>query len=271
MKTLAYILLCCFLVLLQVSVNGQETFILRKTIAGSFSDFSVDQLNNIYLLSTSGQLKKLGPSGDSLGVFNEVRRFGKVNAIDVSNPLKILLFYRDFNTVLVLDRFLGKRNMLDLRKSNLFQVKAIGQAFDNGYWVFDEQEARLKRLDESGNVADQFTDFRLLFDSMPSPSVIIDQNKTLYLYDPFRGVYLFDYYGTFRKRIPYTGWRDFTVINNQFFGRDEQQLYRFDPATLLLQTYPLKPSMHSAIKIGITPESFYVLLPDRLEIYAYRR
>lgn len=264
-------LLAALLALSATGLKGQEVFVLKSAVAGTYVDFRVDPLNNIYLLTAGGQLKKIGPQGDSMAVFNEVRRFGKVQAIDVSNPLKILLFNKEFSTVLVLDRLLGRRNLLDLRKANLYQVKAIASAYDNGYWVFDELEAKLKRLDEAGNVVDQFTDFRLLFDSMPSPTAIVDQQKTVYLYDPQRGIYLFDYYGSFRKRIPYTGWKDFTVINGQLFGRDDQQLYRYDPLTLQLQTYPLTPTMRSALKIGITPDRFFVLMPDRLEIYTHQR
>ena len=39
-------------------------------------------------------------------VFNDVKKFGQATLIDVSNPLKVLLYYRDFATIVVLDRFL---------------------------------------------------------------------------------------------------------------------------------------------------------------------
>ena len=32
-------------------------------------------------------------------------RYGKIAYIDVSNPLKILLFYQEFGTIVTLDRF----------------------------------------------------------------------------------------------------------------------------------------------------------------------
>lgn len=262
--------LVCLLFLQQLAAQQQDPFRLRFQVQGTFTDLAVDQLNNIYLLNSNGQLKKLNPNGDSVAVFNDVRRYGKVYAIDVSNPLKTLLYFRDFGTVVVLDRLLGRRNAVDLRKTGLYQVKAVGQAFDNGYWVFDELESKVKHLDESGQVKDQFTDFRLLFDSMPSPAVIIDQNKFLYLYDPAKGAYLFDYYGSFRKRIPYTGWKDFTVVSPYILGRDDQFLYRYDTRNLQLQQYPVNSTMAQAIRILITPDYCYVLYADRLEVLQYR-
>lgn len=251
--------------------ESQSPFILKRSVIGTYSDFTVDNLDNVYLFSATGQLKKISATGDSVAVFNDMRRFGKLMTVDVSNPLKALLYYKDFGTVVVLDRFLGKRTTLDLRRLGMLQVKAIGQAYDNGYWVFDEQEARLKHLNESGTVIDQFTDFRILFDSMPSPRYITDQNKTLYLYDELKGVYIFDYYGSFKKRIPIAGWKDFSVIQNILLGRDESHLYRYDLQTMILKSFDVTPEMTKAIKIKITPDELYVLQSDRLDIYLYKR
>ena len=256
---------------LSVPAQGDSFFSLKRIIEGEFTDFAIDNLGNIFLFSPAGQLKKVAANGDSIAVFNDVRRFGKIHSIDVSNPLKVLLYIKDYGTVLVLDRFLSRRDVIDLRKQGLFQVKAIAQAFDNGYWVFDEQESKLKRLRESGAIADQFTDFRVLFDSMPSPQFIVDQNKNLYLYDEEKGIYIFDYYGAFKKRIPFTGWKDFTVINNTLFGRNDRLLFRYEPGSLQLQEYPIPAAMANALKIKITPDNLYVLRPERLEIYSYKR
>lgn len=250
--------------------RGDTFFILQRKIAGEFTDFTVDNLGNIYVLSQAGQLKKMGPAGDSIAVFNNVRQYGKVHFIDVTNPLKVLLYFKDFGTIVTLDRFLNTRSTLDLRRLQLFQVKSIGQAYDNNIWVFDELESKLKRVGEDGRIIDQSTDFRLLFDSVPSPSFIVDQNKQLYLYDSSKGVYLFDYYGAFKNRIRFTGWTDFSVINNTIFGRDAGMLYRYEPGTLNLQQYRIPATMQQARKIKIIPGNLYLLRDHQLEVYSYR-
>lgn len=251
--------------------NVQDSFfVLQRKIAGEFTDFTVDNLGNIYVLNQTGQLKKMGPAGDSIAVFNNVRQYGKVHFIDVSNPLKVLLYFKDFGTVVILDRFLNTRGTLDLRRQQLFQVKSIAQAYDNNLWAFDELESKLKRVGEDGRIIDQSSDFRLIFDSTPSPSFIVDQNKLVYLYDATKGVYLFDYYGAFKNRIRFIGWTDFSVINNTIFGRDAGMLYRYEPGTLNLQQYPIPTGMQSARKIKIMPGNLYLLRDHQLEIYTYR-
>lgn len=122
-----------------------------KTIKGDITSFTVDNLDNIYILNSSDQLKKLDADGDSIGVYNDVRKFGKVSYIDVSNPLRVMLYYKDFSTVVVLDRLLNIRNSIDLRQQNIFQVQALSLSYDNKIWLYDEMENKLKKLMKMGN------------------------------------------------------------------------------------------------------------------------
>jgi hypothetical protein len=84
----------------------QGSFPLEKKYEGGIVDFTVDNLGNIYLLYKTDQLKKIGPAGDSIAMFNAVRKYGQLYSMDVTNPLKILLYYKDFGTVVALDRFM---------------------------------------------------------------------------------------------------------------------------------------------------------------------
>lgn len=267
-------MLCALLTAKAQTANAQEstdtTFKTERIISGEFTDFNVDNLGNLYVMSSSGQLKKLSPKGDSLAVFNNVRQYGKIHNIDVSNPLKVLLYFKDFGTIVVLDRFLNTRNTIDLRRIQLFQVKSIGQSYDNNIWVFDELESKLKRIAEDGRIIDQSTDFRQLFDSTPSPDFIVDQNKLVYLYDSAKGAFIFDYYGTFKNRIRFLGWTDFTVIGNTILGRDANVLYKYEPGTLNLQQYQIPANMQDAKKLKITATNIYLLREKQLEIFSYR-
>jgi hypothetical protein len=260
--------------LLAISLFGfaQEDSIFRyqKEYSGAVSDFAVDNLGNVYLVYQDGQLKKLKPNGDSIAVFNNVRRFGKLFSIDVSNPLKVLLYYRSFGTVVILDRFLNERAVLDLRKQNLLQVRAIGQSYDNNIWLYDELESKLKKIGDDGRLIDQSNDLRLVFDSVPSPSIIVDQDKYVYLYDPMKGIYTFDYFGGFKARVPLTGWKDFNVINQLVFGRDDKQLYRYEQGTFDLRQLPLPDYMRRAQKVEVGPGNVYVLKDGIIRVYSYK-
>src|ERR1700712_6031537 len=92
-----FFFLCLFAIAKVTSAQKDTVFVLNKTIPGDFSYFTVDNLENIYLVNNnSNQLKKLDGNGDSAGVFNNIRKYGKLFSIDATNPLKLLLFYKNF-------------------------------------------------------------------------------------------------------------------------------------------------------------------------------
>jgi len=242
-------------------------FSLALTVRQAIVDFDADNLGNIYIIDAGNQLKKLGPRGDSLAVFNDVRRYGNIAAIDVTNPLKILVYYRDFTTIIELDRFLNIINTIDLRKLNILQARAVGLAYDNNIWVFDELDAKLKRIADDGSLVDQSTDFRQLFDTVPDPVSIRDRDGLVYLYDPARGVYIFDHYGTLKTHLDFSGWKDFEVIGKNLLGRDNEKFYRYQPGTLSMKEEPIPASYEGAIRIRIMPAVIYVLKKTGLEVY----
>ena len=248
----------------------EKVFQLVKIIPGDIADFTVDNLGNIYLLSPENQLKKLNPAGDSLAVFNDVRRYGKIYSMDVTNPLKILLYYKEFETIVVVDRFLNIINIIDLRNLNIFQAKAFGLAYDNNVWVYDELEAKLKRIGDDGTLIDQTTDIRQVVDSVPDPQVIIDQSGLVYLYDTAKGVYVFDHYGAFKNHLPLLGWKDFNVIEKNILGRNLQYFFRYKMGDAEVQVERIPAAYLPSPKITILPGSIFVLKQKGLEIYSRR-
>ncbi|MEI9933652.1 MAG: hypothetical protein WDM71_02100 [Ferruginibacter sp.] len=120
-----------------------------------------------------------------------MRTYGQLFSIDASNPLKTLLYYKDFSSVVELDRLLAVLNTVDLRKQNIISVRVITTSYDNNIWLFDEGDRKLKKIDDAGNELSETIDLSSVFDSIPSPVKIIDKDGFVYLYDPHKGFYIF--------------------------------------------------------------------------------
>jgi len=253
-----------------LQAQSDTAFYLSKTIEGDIVDFTVDNTGNIYLLSKDNQLKKLDANGDSIAVYNAVNTYGDVYFIDVSNPLKVLLYYKDFTTIVEVDRLLRTLNTIDLRNLGIFQVKAVGLSYDNNVWIYDELDARLKRIGDDGTLLDQTTDFRQLFDSVPDPSVIMDQSGLVYLYDTAKGVYAFDHYGSLKSKVSLLGWKDFDVIDKSLIGRKGNFFYKYQLGKMDIQQEPVPPAYLNAIKIKISYLAVYVLKKNMLQIFLHR-
>src|SRR5688572_18146556 len=268
MKKILYIWLfwSCF-AMAQAQTN--TSFTLEKIIIGDIIGFTVDNLDNMYLVSSTNQVKKLNSSGDSVAVFNNVKKFGQASLIDVSNPLKILLYYKDFATIVILDRLLNIRNTIDLRKQNIFQVRAIGQSYDNKIWVFDEVDNKLKKIDEDGKLLLETPDFRQLFDQTPTPQKIFDQDQFVYLYDPAQAVYVFDYYGALKNKILITGWKNFKVAGKHIFGSTDKKLFRYGIKTFRVDEWDMPEELLKSRSFNFSSTRLYALKDDRIEIYSF--
>ncbi len=236
-----------------------------KNMSGDFTYFNVDNLDNIYLVNNQNQLKKLNSRGDSVGIFNDVRKYGKLFYIDVTNPLKLLLYYQNFSTIVVLDRFLMVRNVINLRTQNIFNVKAIANAYDNNIWVFDEGDAKLKKIGENGDLLSETVDCRLIFDTIPSPTQIIDEGGFVNLYDPAKGFYIFDIYGALKSKLPFTGWKNVEAINKTLYGFADSTLYEYQPGTLNLKEYQLPAVFNNALQIKAANNKIYLLTEKGLQ------
>ena len=262
-------LIIFFLVLLTSAWSQADTsFKLLRTINGDIISFTVDNLDNIYILNSHNQVKKINASGDSVAVYNDVRRFGTATLIDVSNPLKVLLYYKDFATIVVLDRLLNVRNSIDLRKQNILRAKVIGQSYDNKIWVYDELENKLKKIDEGGTTLLETTDFRLLLGQSLSPEKIFDESKYVYLYDPRFGVYVFDYYGALKHNIMITGWQNLKVIDKFIFGSRSDTLYRYEINTFRYDEWKMPEQIYQSKSFNFTASRLYALKNGGIEIYS---
>ena len=269
MITIKKILLFCIggLAVFNVAAQQDSTFSYSKLIPGEFSYFNVDNLDNVYLVTNSNQLKKYYPNGDSAGVFNDVRTYGKLFSIDVTNPLKLLLYYQNFSTIVVLDRFLNMRNVINLRKQNIFNVKAIGSSYDNNIWVFDEGDGKIKKIDDNGQVLSETVDLRMIFDTIPSPSQLIDQDGYVHLYDPDKGFYIFDIYGALKNKIPFLQWKNIEVIDKKLYGFSDSSLYQYQPGSLQLKEYKLPAAFTNALQIKASKGGIYLLQKNGLLQY----
>lgn len=270
MKRIIAIFFMCLLISFSAKAQQSEPYKLISVITGDVVDFTVDNLDNVYVITTTNQLKKYGPGGDSVAVYNNVKNFGKISVIDVSNPLKVLLYYKDFATIVVLDRLLMIRNIIDLRQQNIFEVNAIGQSYDNNIWLYDESDSKLKKIDDNGKVLLETPDFRLLFTQAPHIKNIYDQDGFVYLYDPEQNVFVFDYYGSLRNKILISGWKDFKVAGKFIFGVNADTLHRYEINTFRLDDDKLPAPLSNSLKLNFTASRLYVLKKGLLEIYSLR-
>lgn len=202
-------MLCGFLLLQSTLAFAQQSMTLNDTpwIAGDYKFLEIDELNQIYLLETSGRLIQYSSKGDSLTMYNDIKRFGIPDRLDVSNPMRPLLFFPAYSTMVMLDRLLTYRGSLSFRKLQQIQTNLGINAYDGNFWIYDEQEFKLKKINAEGNVLTESADLRLLLQDAPKPAALFESEQHVVLYDPGIGFFLFDLYGGYIKAWSYKDWK----------------------------------------------------------------
>lgn len=208
----------------------------------------LDALGNIYLISDLEVTKY-----NNLGVLQKTfstKRYGNIDFVDVSNPLKILVYYKDFQQLLFLDNQLTLSSApIAFDKLGYEQSNLVCTSSNNSFWLFDKQNNSLLRFSSDSKLLVKTGNLKTLLGIDIEPNFMQENNGYLYLNaGKNQGILLFDIYGTFYKAIAINGIKQFDVVNEQIFYFKDKTLHQYQPSafntiqkqftdTLLKQVY----------------------------------
>ena len=139
--------------------------------------------------------------GDSLRAFNS-QKFGEIEQIDCSDPYQILVFFKDYNIIVFLDNYLSQNGeAIDLQSINLDQVSLACHSREAGFWAFDQIKQKVMHLNPKFKITHETVNFTQWFGQQLSPNFMIEYNNQLYINDPQLGLFIFDHFGTFLRKI----------------------------------------------------------------------
>lgn len=132
-KTISLLIICfSWVALSQNKIVKAEKLNSIKVNADQY--FGFDVLENYYYGKNNVLIKK------NLNQTWEYQNnsLGKISSVDCKNPLRILVFYEEFNTLVFLDNQLNEIQKIafNLLENPLF-VSQVGMALQNQIWTFD--------------------------------------------------------------------------------------------------------------------------------------
>jgi hypothetical protein len=157
----------------------------------------VDNLGRIYVLDDKNRIINYKPDLTEQYRFANTRS-GQVTTLDVTNPLKVVAFYDDFNQVKVLDNTLSIINELNLG-DKYADISACGVTNDGHLWIFDPVQFKLIKINDTGvkvMESSNVNDFGMVDVKIKDIRekgnfvVLCDRNKGFYIFDNL-GQYLY--------------------------------------------------------------------------------
>ena len=217
---------------------------------------TADNLSNIYLITADNAVEKYAADGRLLARYTN-KRPGQAASIDVSNPLKVLVWYPDFRMAVFLDRSLTALGELNLISIGYPEVRSVAAAQDGNLWIYDEVRFRLLKITPEGEKRFESQDLSLLEPTPRSVSCIRENNDHVYLADSTQGVFVFDVFGQFdRLFVPLYSVGDFQIADDR--------LHYLSSGRIIVERLGARASREAGISTESLQNSVVCLAPNRL-------
>jgi len=200
-----------------------------KTFPFNGSSLITDHFGFYYEIKNT-EINKYSKSGKlDCSYSNNV--LGLIASVDVSNPQKIVVYFRDFTKILILDNELAPTSeVIDLTRLELDETSLVCRSYNDGIWYYDPVRFELIRKDQELNTTNASGNLTNALNVNIQANYLVEYNNRLYLNDPKNGVLVFDNYGTYLKTIPLYGLESFQVKDKFLIYANtngEIELYNF--------------------------------------------
>lgn len=239
-------------------------YVLIKEVKVDADFFTTDDLGNSFVVK-GHEMFKYQPDGSLQYRFSNLS-YGSITFVDASNPLKILVFYKDFSRIVFLDNTLSEnQSPISLRDMGLEQSSIVSSSYDNGLWVYDPVNFGLYRFDQELQMQQELKNVHLLTRETMQPNFMVEAGDWLYLNDPEKGVFVFDLFGTFFKQIPIKELKTFQVFGEEIYYYKNDKLNSYHIKKLEEKSYSLPEAGCKAVR---SEKDRLMLLKDKsLSVY----
>ncbi|WP_139956073.1 hypothetical protein [Flavicella sediminum] len=232
-------LLTCIALLFITFGNAQIETSLQSTKSLNADRFvGIDQFNNTYSIKNNSFFKNEEKTYTNFSL-------GTITSADISNPYKIVLFYADFNTVILLDNQLNETDKITFDYNVLFARKSGA----NNLWIFNRDEALVEVYNYKSNTIENKTSplLNIHFSAMRS-----NLNEVFMQSDSLINTY--DYLGNQVASTPIKTMDDFEIDNKRIIYLKNKQLYLHDKSRI----EKIKISISNMVNFQFTNNDLYI-------------
>lgn len=224
---------------------------------------STDKVGNLYVVKDNNILIRYNAQGDSDRVFNEIKK-GNITQIDAGNPLRILVFFQEYQLVVVLDNMLSKKQVIRLNNLGLYNVSSIANSADGSIWACDAAQGTLLKIDDKPSIRFS-TPLRSVLEDAVNFQFMMEDERMLYAADSSSGVYKFDLYGFYNTL--------YHVPVNEFQWINQQLIYWHAPDLVAYHTEQLRekkrhiPNPETVLQVRVDRNRLFVRRAHQIELY----
>jgi len=234
------------------------TFAQVKSVAFTGTTITTDQLGYYYEISNT-TINKYATDGKLEYSFSN-NMLGIISNVDVSNPQKILVYFKEFTKILILDNTLSPSSeVIDLTTLELYETTLVCRSYNDGTWYYDPIRFELIRKNQELITTNSSGNLSNLLAENIQPNYLIEYNNMLYLNDPKNGILVFDSYGSYLKTIPLYELSSFQVKDKFIiYSNLNGEVETYDFFTLKKTKYQPK-KYNSTVSVRVENNLIYIV------------
>lgn len=260
MKIKYLFLLILFLFLYTLSYSQLE--IISQTELKA-KQFCIDKLGFFYLVDDNSIIKT-DNNMKQLQVFDN-KKYGSITSIDVSDPMRILIYFQSFNSLLFVDNYLndiGKFIALD--QLNIYNAGTICTSFIGSFRVYDIRNSNILLYDKQLSLMQTSIN---LFSILKNQDVVKLRESNNYLAVLFSSgqLVILDKFGSFCKIINNEKIVNFDFINDIVYYISDKHFVKLNSDFVQERMFNLDIE-HKYIDFALYNEKLYLLTENKLLI-----
>lgn len=167
-----------------------QTELISKTPLVADRFIGVDEFENIYYIKDQILHKK---TSQELLTYSNIN-LGNINSVNINNPFKIILLYKDYNSVVVLDNKLNElTNSITFPDAN---ISLVSYASENNLWVYSKDNNILQLFDYQNKTINLATQPLGFYQENFMADNLFSNNENIWLFDQ-SGILQFNQYASF--------------------------------------------------------------------------
>lgn len=238
------------------SQNEIDTQLINKTKLQVGDIVKIDNFENLIYINNNSIITNRATG--SLRYSNV--QLGEITSANAFNPLKVNLFYRDFNTVVVLDNRLSEISKINFNTTKLYRIIShISTGNDNTIWCFNQNTQELELFDYRTNTTKAKT--------LPIAENVIqitsNYNTCWVLTKNY--LYVYNYFGSLLKKMKNDGYHSISESNGNIVLQKDNSLFYLKNNTG--NVIPIKLPNLLIKQFFVTNETLYIYDDEFLHQY----
>lgn len=240
--------------LVEQNIELSDTRDINAYVTNAF----LDNLDQIHIIDNRGTLTRYSQDLKPLYKYAD-NTLGSIQHVDVNNPLKTLVFHRDYGIVSYLDNTLALLRKADLQDWGFYDISTIASSNDGLIWLYDPTRNQILKVDDEGQVilsTNNLNDYNL---EDLEPIKIVERDNKIFVYDAQFGIIIFDNLGQYLKVLPIKGISTFQT--------DGRNLYIYKEGKIIV--YTIRLLEESKLDLGENIKASNVLISPKSIFYIY--